>query len=255
MKFSIITVVYNGEKTIKRTIESVLQQEYTDYEYLIIDGLSKDSTVSIASSYIEQFAGRLKIYSEKDHGIYDAMNKGIKKAKGQYVWLINADDYAEPDALMKIAQYYDSHPDKKESILCGGINLVDANSYNVIKKTYVDKNQIDNKVRKLKMPVSHPSTIVPNVVYERVGLYDSNYYISGDIDFILRCYYNYEDFVCPSIILSNMTDGGISNKFPIKKNLHDFAIRSRKFCSNPVKRMFFKMLYFIKIIILKYKQG
>ncbi len=255
MKFSIITVVYNGEKTIKRTIESVLNQEYTDYEYLIIDGLSKDATVSIASSYIKQFDGRLKIYSEKDQGIYDAMNKGIKKAGGQYVWLINADDYAEPDALLKIAQYYDSHPDKQESILAGGINLVDANNYNVIKKTYVDKSQVDKKVRKLKMPVSHPSTIVPRVVYERVGLYDSNYYISGDIDFIFRCYYNNEDFVCPSLILSNMTDGGISNRFPINKNLHDFAIRSRKFCSNPVKRLFFRIQYFFKIMILKLRQA
>lgn len=253
MKFSIITVVYNGEKTIKRTIESILKQEYTDYEYIIIDGLSKDATLTIASSYIERFNGRLKIYSEKDNGIYDAMNKGVKKAEGQYIWLINADDYAEPDALMKIVRYYDSHPDRNESILAGGLNLVNSNTGDIIKKVYVDDTQFDKKVKKLKMPVSHPSTIVPKVVYERVGLFDSDYYISGDIDFIFRCYYYKEDFVCPKIILTNMTDGGISNKFPLKKNLHDFSIRSRKFCSNPLKRQLFRIQYFFKIMILKLK--
>lgn len=255
MKFSIITVVYNGEKTIRRTVESILNQKYLDYEYLIIDGLSSDSTLSIATSYTEQFQGRLKVYSEKDNGIYDAMNKGIKKAIGQYIWLINADDYAEPDALLNIVTYYDSHPTQRDAILAGGVNLVDAKTGIIRRKEYADPFQFKARVKSLKMPISHPSAIVPKSVYDKVGLYDSNYYISGDIDFILRCYYAKVDFAFPSFILSNMTDGGISNRFPIRKNLHDYAIRSKRFCANPIKRVLLQIQYLFKIIILRMHHG
>lgn len=255
MKFSIITVVYNGEKTIRRTIESVLNQEYLDYEYIIIDGLSSDSTLSIASSYIERFHGRLKVYSEKDNGIYDAMNKGIQKAIGQYIWLINADDFAESDALLNIATYYDSHPTQRDAILAGGVNLVDAKTGIIKGKEYGDSLQFEARVKALKMPVSHPSTIVPRCIYNKVGLYDSQYYISGDIDFILRCYYAQVDFAFPPIVLSNMSDGGISNKFPIRKNLHDYALRSKRFCANPFKRVLLQIQYLFKIIILRIRHG
>ena len=99
MFISIVTVVYNGENSIRKTIESVLCQEFKDYEYIIVDGLSQDNTVSIAKEYEERFEGRLRIFSERDKGIYDAMNKGIRLAKGDYIWLVNADDWIEPDAL------------------------------------------------------------------------------------------------------------------------------------------------------------
>ena len=105
MFISIVTVVYNGEKTIRKTIESILCQEFKDYEYIIVDGLSKDNTVNIAREYERLFEGRLRIYSEPDKGIYDAMNKGIKLAKGDYIWLVNADDWIEKDALYNINNY------------------------------------------------------------------------------------------------------------------------------------------------------
>ena len=89
MKISIITVTFNSEKTINDTIQSVLMQSYSNIEYIIIDGKSNDSTLGIVKEYIPLFSGRLKYISEKDSGIYDAMNKGIKLASGDIIGIIN----------------------------------------------------------------------------------------------------------------------------------------------------------------------
>ena len=92
MKISIITATYNSEKTIEETLNSVLSQSYTDYEHIIIDGVSKDNTLSIIKKYEPKYNGRLKIISEKDSGLYDAMNKGIKNAIGDVIGILNSDD-------------------------------------------------------------------------------------------------------------------------------------------------------------------
>ena len=100
MKITIITVCYNAEKTIKDTLESVLSQNYDNYEYLIIDGKSKDSTLSIVKEYEKKFKGKLKWVSERDKGLFDAMNKGIKLANGKIIGIINSDHIlAHPNVL------------------------------------------------------------------------------------------------------------------------------------------------------------
>ena len=91
-KISIITVCYNSASTIEDTIKSVLAQKYDNYEYLIIDGLSKDNTLDIVKKYESKFKGKMKVISEKDKGLYDAMNKGIKLATGDIIGIINSDD-------------------------------------------------------------------------------------------------------------------------------------------------------------------
>src|SRR5574344_2136444 len=111
MKITIITICYNSAKTIARTIESVLSQNYSDLEYLIVDGASKDNTVAIANSYKEKFAAKNISYiisSEPDHGIYDAMNKGINKSTGDVVGILNSDDYyASSDVLSVVAKTFE----------------------------------------------------------------------------------------------------------------------------------------------------
>ena len=89
MKISVITVCYNSENTIERTIKSVLSQTYQDIEYIIVDGLSTDKTLEIVNKYKDKIA---KIISEKDTGLYDAMNKGIDNASGEYLMFLNSDD-------------------------------------------------------------------------------------------------------------------------------------------------------------------
>lgn len=103
MKLSIITVTYNSEKTLRDTIESVLSQTYTDYEYIIVDGASKDNTINIVKEYEPKFEGRMRWISEPDKGIYDAKNKGIKMSTGDVVGIINSDDfYHRKDIFEKI---------------------------------------------------------------------------------------------------------------------------------------------------------
>ncbi len=117
MLFSIITVCYNSEKTIERTIKSVLNQTESNYEYIIVDGGSTDKTLDIVKNYEDAFNGRLKYISEKDNGIYDAMNKGIGMAKGELIGLINSDDYYELDALENIKKEYEKLEDEKKKHL------------------------------------------------------------------------------------------------------------------------------------------
>ena len=105
MKVSIITICFNSEAVIRKTIESVLNQTYTDIEYIIIDGASKDKTVEIAESYRLSLEGKgitFNVYSEPDKGIYDAMNKGINKATGELVGLINSGDWYEPSMIPRL---------------------------------------------------------------------------------------------------------------------------------------------------------
>ena len=108
MKISILTATYNSEKTLRDTIESVLRQSYREFEYIIIDGGSKDCTLDVIKEYEPQFEGRLKYISEPDNGIYDAMNKGIRMATGDVVGILNSDDfYTSDDALQKIADAFE----------------------------------------------------------------------------------------------------------------------------------------------------
>lgn len=250
MFISIVTVVYNGEKTIRKTIESVLCQEFKDYEYIIVDGLSKDNTVAIAKEYEERFEGRLRIYSEKDNGIYDAMNKGIKLAKGDYIWLVNADDWIEPNALKDINDFCKKFQGEKR-IVAGWMNVFSIEAKELIRVGKTSIEEYNRACKKLKMGVCHPSTIIPKEVYEKVGLYDDRYYIAADMDFILRCYNECVRIDFMSIPLSNMTRGGISSVFPIKKNIHDIWLRATKFKSNFLSSCFYTLISTVKFFIIK----
>ena len=107
MKISIITATYNSGKTVRDTIESILRQTYTDYEYIIKDGGSKDDTLDIVKEYAPRFGDRLKVVSEPDLGIYDAMNKGFQMATGDVIGILNSDDfYTSDDALRVIADTF-----------------------------------------------------------------------------------------------------------------------------------------------------
>lgn len=107
MKISIVTVTWNSAATLRDTIESVLKQNYKNLEYIIADGLSKDETVNIIKEYEPKFNGRMKWFSEKDKGMYDAMNKGIQMATGDIVGIINSDDFFHrTDVISKVAEAF-----------------------------------------------------------------------------------------------------------------------------------------------------
>ncbi|MBS4218985.1 glycosyltransferase [Bacillus sp. FJAT-49711] len=180
---SLITVSYNSEKTIKDTIESVFNQTYKNIEYIIVDGLSNDNTVSIAKNYEKRFAERgsaYKILSEKDKGLYDAMNKGINQAQGKIIGILNSDDiYINNLVIEKVVNKMVS-----ENADCFYADLL-----------FVDENNTNRIVRKWKSGKGdfrfgwnppHPTTFITKATYQKFGLYKVEYKISSDYDILYK---------------------------------------------------------------------
>ena len=209
MKVTIITICFNSEAVIKKTIESVLNQTYTDVEYLIIDGASKDKTVEIAESYKDAFAEKgieYKIFSEPDKGIYDAMNKGIAKATGELVGLINSGDFYEPIMIETAVKAYEEKP---YDIFYGDINLIKDNGRIIVKKSKYDK-----------LPTSrhwnHPTMVVRKAYYDEIGAYKCEG-IHDDFEFFLRARKKNARITIKNVTLANFITGGTSNQKSFKQ--------------------------------------
>lgn len=200
MKFSIITVCFNSEQTIEKTLQSVLNQTYQDFEYIIIDGKSTDRTLDIIKKYEPLFDGKMTIVSEVDDGIYGAMNKGIRLAKGELVGIVNSDDYYEPDALEKIAAVYDGY---EYSIIYGLIRMVQDGKEVMVYSKHPDFLEQDM--------IAHPACFVTNQIYQEYGSYSLSYKYSADYEFMLRMK-KYETVRFTGIyhIVSNFSIGGAS---------------------------------------------
>ena len=182
MKLSIVTAAYNSGKTIKDTFDSVLRQKYMDYEYIVVDGCSKDGTLDVVNQYISKFAGRLRYISEPDKGIYDAMNKGFKMAKGEILMLINSDDmFARPDALEMVVKTFGEHPEAD----CIYANLYYVSSDNTDNIVRVWKTGEQRPFRKGWLP-AHPTFYVKREVYEKYGYFNLSYPLAADFELMLR---------------------------------------------------------------------
>ena len=201
MKVSIITVCYNSSSTIKKTIESVLNQSYKNIEYIIVDGASTDDTMKIVNEYVPLFGDRLHIISESDKGIYDAMNKGISIASGDIVGILNSDDYYEVDAVMHIV---DAMTQDKYQILYGFIRMINESGMEVTTE------RISHNVLEQRM-IAHPACFVTKSVYDDFGVFDLQYISVADYDFMLRMYRNKEvNFVPVDVVITNFVLGGMS---------------------------------------------
>ncbi len=204
-KVSIITVCYNSEKTIERTIKSVLDQTYANIEYIIVDGASKDHTMDIVKKYESEFNGRMKHVSEPDGGIYYAMNKGIDMSTGELIGIINSDDWYEKDAVRIICSKYNDicglHDDLV--VLYGRLRSVDTDGKEV------SIGMGSHKTLREDM-IAHPTCFVSKKVYETHGLFDTQYISAADYDFMLRLYESEDVFFEPvDELIANFTLGGM----------------------------------------------
>lgn len=178
MKVTVITVCLNSQKTIEKTLISVLNQDYHDLEYIIIDGGSTDDTLNIIDKYKNKIA---KVISEPDEGIYDAMNKGIRLASGELIGMINSDDWYGPYTVSAAVRAMAEHPEcgvvhgREITILPGGYTRV-RRAKSVLNKDYL-------------ADFSHPTFFVRKAVYEKYGMYSSYYRTDGDADFVYRLYF------------------------------------------------------------------
>lgn len=199
---TIITVCFNSEKTIGQTIESVLAQTFSDYQYIIVDGKSTDSTMDIVNSYQEKFEkGRFKVVSEPDRGIYDAMNKGIRLAEGELIGIINSDDWYEKDALETAWHLYQDSREKNV-IIYGAMRYLQEERLDRI--IYFRHEFIAERM------ICHPTCFVAKKVYDQIGLFDENYRIAADHDFIWRAVEREIFFIGVDKIMANFRMGGIS---------------------------------------------
>ena len=196
---SIVTVSYNSADTIEQTIQSVTKQTYPNIEYIIIDGGSRDGTVEIIKRYQDKISFWI---SEPDMGIYDAMNKGISYAKGDYIGIINSDDCYELDAIEKIVSKI-----KEDPIIIYGNMMCEKEIPELVKPAR------DLSTLKKQMSIFHPSTFVKSDAYKKYGLFNIEYKISADWDMMLRLYENGCSFCYCDETIAHFRMSGISSNF------------------------------------------
>lgn len=229
---SIITVVYNGEKYIRQTIESVANQTYQNIEYIVVDGGSKDSTVDIVKSF-----NNVNIFiSEPDEGLYDAMNKGIALSKGEIIGMINSDDWYEVGAVQKIVDAYllnkknkIFHADRFDVLDCGA-------------KTIKKFNPSVFKFKFYGMTYNHPSMFIARDIYDDFK-YNKKLRALSDYEFVLRCYMKYSSsfHYIPEAIVNYRLDG-ISGRMSLFEHLKE-GWEVRKNCGYPYLLNVFSFLF------------
>ena len=182
MKISIITVTYNSQNTLQDTINSVLQQQYPNIEYIIIDGQSKDNTIDIIKQNEHKFNGNLKWISEPDKGLYYATNKGIKLAGGDIVGILDSDDvFFDNTVLSTIANSFNDQIDA----IHANLQFVKQNNLNAIVRTWKGKQYKPSIVQRGWQP-AHPTFFVKKKIYNNYGIFNTEFKIAADFELMIR---------------------------------------------------------------------
>lgn len=197
---SVITPCYNSGSTIEKTLECIENQTYKNVEYIIIDGGSTDDTLKIIERHKSRLPKNLTLVSEKDNGIYDAMNKGVRLAKGKLIGIVNSDDWYENDTVEQVVEHYAN------------------NQYEVVYG--MQRNFLREKEKAVflyhhdflpEQMITHPTCFVTADTYRDFGVFDTNYRSAADYDLMLRFYESEKVVFTPVMrILSNFRLGGMS---------------------------------------------
>ncbi|HDR51636.1 MAG TPA: glycosyltransferase [Mariniphaga anaerophila] len=240
MKITIITATYNSAAHIANCIESVNSQTYPNIEHIIIDGVSKDNTLEIINTTPNRVS---KIVSEPDKGIYDAMNKGIRLATGDIIGTLNSDDtFYSPEALEQVAHTFEQHPE----IDCLYGNLVFVNNEGKAVRRWQSRPFEPGLFAKSWSP-GHPTFYCRREVFEKFGLYKTNYKIAADVEFMLRVmevhciksYYLNKTLVRMS--MGGVSTSGLQSTVTITREMHR-AFKENGLPFNLPKYMFYKAL-------------
>lgn len=254
MKISLITVTYNSEKTLTTTLNSVLAQTYSDIEYIIVDGASTDNTVSLIKEYEPLFNGRMRWISEPDKGLYDAMNKGIRMATGDVVGILNSDDFfTDNDVLLRINDELEKS--RESDAVYGDVHFVHPNN---LKKSvrYYSSKHFKRKLMRMGFMPAHPSFYLRKIIFEKYGLYKTDYKIAADFEFLLRIIYkgNIRTKYLPIDMVTMRTGGASTSGFISHRRImkeHLRAFRENGIYTNVI---LLSLRYFYKVWeILSYK--
>lgn len=206
MKISIITVVRNAESTIEDTIRSVLKQDYPDVEHILIDGASTDCTMQVVNRYRNHFA---EIVSEPDEGIYDAMNKGVARASGDVIGLLNADDvYQDSTVLSQVAAV---HRDSAVDACYADLVYVKNDDVSKVVRYWRSREHVPGLSFNGWMP-AHPTLFLKKEVYQRVGVFDTSLRYQSDLEFCTRLFevHKISSRYIPELWV-RMRQGGVTN--------------------------------------------
>lgn len=236
MKISLITVVYNGEAFLQECFNSVIQQNYPDVEYIVIDGGSTDKTPGIISEHqvhIDYFV------SESDHGLYDAINKGIHQATGDIIGILNADDmFASDDVLASVAKTFMANPTIDG--LYGDLDYIHPDTNKVIRK-WRSKQTTVTDLKRGWMP-AHPTLYLRKELFEKYGMYALDLGTAADYELILRYFYTHEiKTVYLPLLMVKMRVGGLSNQ-SLNSRYHAFINDYKALKRNKVPNPFFALL-------------
>ncbi len=246
MKISIITATYNSAKTVTDTLESVLRQSYNDYEYLIVDGASKDETMTVVKEYESRFEGRLRYISEPDKGLYDAMNKGLKMATGDVVGILNSDDfYTSDDALQTIADAFNAND---IDATYGDIHFVNDDDLTKMVRYYSSSVFKRSYMRFGLMP-AHPSFYCKKSVYEKYGYFDTSYRVAADFENLLRLIFinKIKTLYIPKDFVTMRTGGASTAGFGSRRQIMRDHLRAMKQNGVYSNMFLLSLRYFYKI--------
>lgn len=218
MKITIITVSFNSEATIKQTIDSVLAQDYPNIEYIVVDGASKDGTVDILKSY----GDRIKYISEKDKGIYDALNKGLKLATGDVVGTIGSDDFLPNSSVL--GHVAEAFIQTGKDVIYGDLQYINPdNDEKIVRYWSSGEYKIENWLKGWMPP--HLSCYIKREAFEKYGNYITDFTCSGDYELMLRMMYKHKLSAgyLPEVLMT-MRNGGTSTaswKHRYRANMED----------------------------------
>ncbi|MCQ2577007.1 MAG: glycosyltransferase [Treponema sp.] len=209
--FSIITINYNNAMGLRKTMQSVLDQNYSDFEYIVIDGGSTDGSKDVIQEFLNAHSNASKITywcSEKDGGIYPAMNKGIKIAKGHFICMLNSGDCFCDDVLPIIGKKAIKY---LNSILYGAVSVFINNKYE--KVMCLNENYLP------EYTLPHQGVFIPKYMHEKFGYYDESFKVCADYDFLLTVYQAGVPFQFLDLIVSDYDGSGLSS---VNVNLVDY---------------------------------
>ena len=239
-KVSIIIATYNSANDIEGALNSVLNQTLQDWECIVIDGASKDDTVAKVNKY-EEKDSRIEIYSEPDKGIYDAFNKGWKKAKGEWIYYLGSDDRLKPEGLSKILKGATDDSD----VVYGGVETI-----------FPDGSIVKSRVFPLKhirihMMVCHQAILMRRCVIEKLGGFRTEYKRKADFDIVQRSYLAGYKFKYVDVRIAVFSYTGVTSDFSVKEDMERLRI-NKKNKSNAWPWFFF-WIYEIRVLLWHYR--
>ncbi len=217
---SIITVVYNNDEYIRDAIESVLSQDYSKIEHIVIDGGSTDGTIGI----IKEYGDKISVFlSEPDEGIFDALNKGIVRSHGEIIGILHSDDlfcdkYIISDVINKMK-------DTETELCFSDLVIVDAVSGKLVR--YYMAHYFRRWMLRIGWLPPHPTVFLKRSIFDEFGLYSKNYKLAGDFDFMIRVFYGrkinwaYLNRITVKMRSGGISNSGLSNKILCAKEIHE----------------------------------